>query len=128
MIFPEQVPSHSRLLLQDLAIYAFQVLRILISFSSLSPDSRRSAPTPIAALFVPSYLASTLGTDTLTFMFPTSSVVPRIENALNENNSDSVDDDVFYGNELVVDLPLQSLWSVFQQPRRDEEAIDSLPV
>ncbi|KAI7903315.1 uncharacterized protein BX663DRAFT_508201 [Cokeromyces recurvatus] len=92
----QQKPSIFRLITLDCIIYLFQIIRVLIT-SSLSSQLLLNS-TIITTLTVPPTLAAALGTDSVTLMLP-----PQ-----DGNNDDNGSNDLFYHNDLVVDIGLKA--------------------
>lgn len=91
----EQIPSTFRLLLLDCVVYVLQIIRVLTT-SSLSSQLLLNG-TVVTTLSVPPALAAALGSNSVTLMLP-----PR-----EENDTDS-SGDLFYHNDMVVDIGLRS--------------------
>lgn len=83
----------------DFIVYIFQIVRVLIT-SSLSSQLLLHG-TVITTLAVPPALASAIGAESVTLMLP-----PREE--VSGDGDDSTSDDLFYHNDLVVDIGLNT--------------------
>ncbi|KAI8993522.1 hypothetical protein BDB01DRAFT_776573 [Pilobolus umbonatus] len=90
-------PTITRLLCIDTTIYALQIVRVLVT-SSLSSQLLLNG-TVVTTLAVPPTLAAALGAESVSLMLP-----PR-EGA---DSEDSTSEDLFYYNDLVVDIGLRA--------------------
>lgn len=106
----------------DLMVYVFQIVRVLIT-SSLSSQLLLNG-TVITTLSVPPSLAGALG-DSVALMLPPREGV--------SDNDDSTSDDLFYHNDLVVDIGLRNsirniMYADMEDPTTARDGSETLPV
>lgn len=106
----------------DFIVYVLQVIRVLIT-SSLSSQLLLNG-TVITTLTVPPSLASALG-DSVTLMLP-----PR---EVGNDHDDSTSDDLFYYNDLVVDIGLRNsirniMYADMEDTSTARDGSETLPV
>lgn len=118
----EQKASTLRLLMLDFVVYLLQIVRVLIT-SSLSSQLLLNG-TVVTTLTVPPSLAGALG-DSVTLMLP-----PR---DVGSEHGDSTSDDLFYYNDLVVDIGLRNsirnvMYADMEDTSTARDGSETLPV
>lgn len=106
----------------DCMVYVFQIIRVLIT-SSLSSQLLLNG-TVITTLSVPPSLAGALG-DSVTLMLPPREGV--------SDQEDASSDDLFYHNELVVDISLRNsirniMYADMEDTTTARDGSENLPV
>ncbi|KAG2230172.1 hypothetical protein INT48_003477 [Thamnidium elegans] len=117
----QQKASTLRLLMLDFVVYVLQIVRVLIT-SSLSSQLLLNG-TVVTTLTVPPSLASALG-DSVTLMLPPREV---------GSDGDSTSDDLFYYNDLVVDIGLRNsirnvMYADMEDTSTARDGSETLPV
>ncbi|KAI8878238.1 hypothetical protein K501DRAFT_196325 [Backusella circina FSU 941] len=111
-------PTKTRILLLDLTIFVFQVVRVLIA-SSLSSQLLLNGSV-VHTVNVPGALVNALGTDRLTLMLPPLA-----------GDHEEVDD-LFYQNDLVVDVgvgtSIRNIMYGDEDPATARDGSEQLPV
>ncbi|KAI8367877.1 hypothetical protein EDC96DRAFT_506392 [Choanephora cucurbitarum] len=115
-------PSMFRLFMLDSTIYLLQIVRVLIT-SSLSSQLLLNG-TVVTTITVPPGLATALGAESVTLMLP-----PREGSDGDGSNTD----DLFYHNELVVDIELRNsirniMYAEMEDPSTARDGSERLPV
>jgi hypothetical protein len=108
----------------DCIVYVFQIVRVLIT-SSLSSQLLLNG-TVVTTLSVPPALATALGANSVTLMLP-----PR--ESSDNTGDDSTSDDLFYHNDLVVDIGLRTsirniMYADMEDPATARDGSERLPV
>lgn len=122
LIIVEQKASTLRLVMLDFMVYAFQIVRVLIT-SSLSSQLLLNG-TVITTLSLPPSLVGALG-DSVTLMLPPREGV--------SDNDDSTSDDLFYHNDLVVDIGFRNsirniMYADMEDVNTARDGSENLPV
>lgn len=122
----ERTPSTLRLVMLDFIVYLFQIVRVLIT-SSLSSQLLLNG-TVITTLAVPPALASAIGAESVTLMLP-----PREGGGSSADGGEDTSDDLFYHNDLVVDIGLSTsirnvMYADMEDPTTARDGSHNLPV